>query len=189
MTITVGDESTPSRARGKSAGVGFGSRSNARLVCLRGFVEDGGPPSFRLTNAQHYHPVSAAPERACSWSMTTARANHRDTMLKASGMSALQPARPKKLELPERDSVDLIVLDWSLPGMTGIDLCKRLRADCRLAPVPVLFLTAHSSSEDLVAAFEAGADDFVSKPFRAPELKARVLGLLRRTQPLYLAVH
>ena len=79
-------------------------------------------------------------------------------------------------------AVDLVVLDWSLPGMSGVDLCKKLRGDKRFGSLPILFLTAHSTSDELITAFDAGADDFVSKPFRAPELKARVLGLLRRAQ-------
>jgi two-component system, OmpR family, phosphate regulon response regulator PhoB len=78
--------------------------------------------------------------------------------------------------------IDLVVLDWLLPGMSGIDLCRRLRGDSKWSSLPVLFLTAQSSSKDLVEAFDAGADDFVGKPFRAPELKARILGLLRRSR-------
>jgi two-component system, OmpR family, phosphate regulon response regulator PhoB len=78
--------------------------------------------------------------------------------------------------------VDLLVLDWNLPGMSGLELCQRLRREPRHENLPILFLTAHSSSQDLVNAFAAGADDFVSKPFRAPELAARVLGLIRRAQ-------
>jgi two-component system phosphate regulon response regulator PhoB len=77
---------------------------------------------------------------------------------------------------------DLVVLDWNLPGMTGIDLCRLLRKDETLAPTPVLFLTAHASSQDVVDAFASGADDYVAKPFRAPELGARVFGLLRRAR-------
>ncbi len=74
----------------------------------------------------------------------------------------------------------LIVLDWNLPGMNGLDFCRRLRREKSFSRLPVLFLTAHSSTQDVVAAFAAGADDFVSKPFRGPELAARVLGLIRR---------
>mgnify|MGYP003498538536 FL=1 len=77
---------------------------------------------------------------------------------------------------------DLMVLDWNLPGMSGVEFCRRLRKEPRLGRLPVLFLTAHSSTSDIVEAFSAGADDFVSKPFRAPELAARVLGLIRRAQ-------
>ncbi len=80
------------------------------------------------------------------------------------------------------EAADLLVVDWNLPGMTGIEFCKRLKAQQSWARLPVLFLTAHSSSRDIVEAFDAGADDFVSKPFRAPELAARIHGLLRRSQ-------
>ena len=73
-----------------------------------------------------------------------------------------------------------LVTDVRMPGMTGLELCQRLRKDKQHHALPILFLTGHSSSFELVQAFEAGADDFVSKPFRAPELRARVLGLLRR---------
>jgi two-component system phosphate regulon response regulator PhoB len=76
--------------------------------------------------------------------------------------------------------IDLVILDWILPQMSGLELCKRLRGDSIWGRIPILFLTARSSSADLVAAFEAGADDYVAKPFRAPELRARILGLLRR---------
>jgi two-component system phosphate regulon response regulator PhoB len=78
--------------------------------------------------------------------------------------------------------VDLVVLDWTLPGMSGIDLCRAVRARDDLAGVPVLFLTANGSSRDIVDAFASGADDYVVKPFRAPELGARIFGLLRRSR-------
>jgi two-component system, OmpR family, phosphate regulon response regulator PhoB len=79
-------------------------------------------------------------------------------------------------------SFDLMVLDWNLPGMTGIELCRRIRRDPILSTLPVLFLTAHASSRDVVDAFASGADDYVVKPFRAPELGARIFGLLRRAR-------
>lgn len=78
--------------------------------------------------------------------------------------------------------VDLILLEWALPGISGIDFCKRVRRDRRFHSLPLVFLSTHSSSEDIVKAFAAGVDDYVTKPFRAPELAARVIGLLRRSR-------
>jgi two-component system phosphate regulon response regulator PhoB len=77
---------------------------------------------------------------------------------------------------------DLLVLDWNLPRMTGIDLCRIIRKEAGLSALPVLFLTANASSQDMVDAFASGADDYVVKPFRAPELGARIFSLLRRTR-------
>lgn len=91
-----------------------------------------------------------------------------------SGEQALERIRAKKY--------DLIVLDWNLPGMTGIELCRLIRREVQLAALPVLFLTAHAASKDIVEAFASGADDYVVKPFRAPELGARIFGLLRRVR-------
>ncbi len=77
---------------------------------------------------------------------------------------------------------DLLVLDWTLPGMTGLELCRLLRKDAAHASLPILFLSGRSSSQDVVEAFASGADDFVAKPFRAPELGARIFSLLRRAR-------
>lgn len=86
------------------------------------------------------------------------------------------------LEKALAEPFDLAVLDWNLPGMNGVDLCKKLRREKTLSLMPILFLTGHASSRDVVEAFSSGADDFVSKPFRAPELNARIMGLLRRAR-------
>ena len=103
------------------------------------------------------------------------------TMLRSSQIKTLQlESAEEALDWLAKNSADLLVLDWGLPGMNGVELCQRLRKDPEHRALPILFLTGHSSSSDLVEAFEAGADDFVAKPFRAPELRARVLGLLRR---------
>ena len=78
--------------------------------------------------------------------------------------------------------IDLLVLDWMLPGVKGIELLKRLRRDPAYARMPILVLSARSNSADVVQAFDAGADDYVTKPFRGPDLRARILGLLRRAR-------
>jgi len=80
------------------------------------------------------------------------------------------------------EEFDLLVLDWNLPKMSGIELCRMLRLEPSLSEIPVLFLTANASSQDMVEAFASGADDYVVKPFRAPELGARIFSLLRRVR-------
>lgn len=104
-------------------------------------------------------------------------------MLEAVGLT-VEPATTAEaaLERAHEKHFDLLVLDWSLPGMTGLELCRKIRAEPKLSTTPVLFLTAHSSSKDIVDAFASGADDYVAKPFRAPELGARIFGLLRRAR-------
>jgi two-component system, OmpR family, phosphate regulon response regulator PhoB len=104
-------------------------------------------------------------------------------MLEAVGL-IVEPATTAEaaLERARETHFDLLVLDWNLPAMTGIELCRKIRAEPTLATTPVLFLTAHSSSKDIVDAFASGADDYVAKPFRAPELGARIFGLLRRAR-------
>jgi two-component system phosphate regulon response regulator PhoB len=77
---------------------------------------------------------------------------------------------------------DLFVLDWNLPRMTGLELCRIVRKHPALEATPVLFLTANASSQDMVEAFASGGDDYVVKPFRAPELGARIFALLRRSR-------
>ena len=82
----------------------------------------------------------------------------------------------------QQSSFDLLVLDWNLPKMSGIELCRLIRRD-KQSTLPVLFLTANASSQDMVHAFASGADDYMVKPFHAPELSARIFSLLRRSRP------
>lgn len=79
---------------------------------------------------------------------------------------------------------DLIILDVDMPGVTGIELCQTLRDDVRWNWLPVLFLTAKRDAETLAQVFEAGADDYISKPIVAPELVARILNRLERQRSL-----
>jgi len=77
--------------------------------------------------------------------------------------------------------VDLVVLDLMLPGMSGLDVCRALRADPKTAAVPIIMVTAKVDERDRIAGLELGADDYVSKPFSPNELMARVKALVRRT--------
>ena len=82
---------------------------------------------------------------------------------------------------------DLIVLDWMLPGLSGIELCRRLRARPETRTLPIIMLTARGEESERVRGLATGADDYIVKPFSVPELLARVKGLLRRASPERLA--
>ena len=78
---------------------------------------------------------------------------------------------------------DLIVLDVVMPHMDGVKVCRRLRQDPRTAHIPIVFLTAMGRLNDKVQGFDAGADDYITKPFDVQELEVRVRAVLRRTLP------
>jgi len=78
---------------------------------------------------------------------------------------------------------DVVVLDWMLPGLSGIELCRRLRARAETERLPVLMLTARSEESERVRGLSTGADDYMVKPFSVPEFLARVRALLRRASP------
>ena len=84
---------------------------------------------------------------------------------------------------------DLVLLDIALPGIDGIELCRQLRADPITARLPVLFLTVSGDMQSKTAAFNAGADDYLVKPFDLQELNLRVKALLPREQAGSLADH
>jgi two-component system phosphate regulon response regulator PhoB len=105
-------------------------------------------------------------------------------MLEAVGLHVETAKSAEEALARVKDSAfDLLVLDWMLPGKSGLDLCREIRLLPKLGHMPVLFLTANTSPTDMVEAFASGADDYVVKPFRAPELGARIFGLLRRAGP------
>jgi len=78
---------------------------------------------------------------------------------------------------------DLLILDWMLPGLSGIELCRRLRLRQETRKLPVIMLTARGEESERVRGLSTGADDYVVKPFSVPELMARVKAMLRRTSP------
>ena len=87
------------------------------------------------------------------------------------------------LEAVKREQPHLIVLDVIMPHMDGIEVCRRIRQDPQVAHIPIIFLTALGRLSDKLEGFDAGADDYLSKPFHFQELEVRVRALLRRSLP------
>ena len=87
------------------------------------------------------------------------------------------------LLLATEQSPNLIILDWMLPEMSGVDVCRRLRGHKETKSVPIIMLTARGEERDKIYGLDAGADDYVVKPFSPSELIARIRAILRRTNP------
>lgn len=92
--------------------------------------------------------------------------------------SAEQASTLIQNELP-----DLALLDWMLPGVSGIDLARKLRSEARTKELPIIMLTARGEEEDKLRGLETGADDYITKPFSVRELEARIKAVLRRRAP------
>jgi two-component system, OmpR family, phosphate regulon response regulator PhoB len=104
--------------------------------------------------------------------------------LEAEGYSVEVCARGDDAEILLKESVpDLLLLDWMLPGLSGIELCRRLRAREETERLPVIMLTARGEEAERIRGLSTGADDYVVKPFSVPELMARIRAMLRRTNP------
>jgi len=108
--------------------------------------------------------------------------------LEAEGYTVEAAARGDEAELKLAESVpDLVLLDWMLPGLSGIELCRRLRARPQTAQLPIIMLTARGEEDERVRGLATGADDYIVKPFSVPELIARIRALLRRAKPERIA--
>jgi len=104
--------------------------------------------------------------------------------LEAEGYQVDSVARGDDAETRLKEQApDLVVLDWMLPGLSGIELCRRLRARPETRQLPVIMLTARGEESEKVRGLATGADDYIVKPFSVPELIARVNALLRRAAP------
>ena len=104
--------------------------------------------------------------------------------LEAEGYEVETSVRGDEAELRLRERLpDLLMLDWMLPGLSGIELCRRLRARAETAALPILMLTARGEEDERVRGLATGADDYMVKPFSVLELMARVNALLRRARP------
>jgi two-component system phosphate regulon response regulator PhoB len=91
------------------------------------------------------------------------------------------------IRLASEEKPDLIVLDWMLPGMSGIEVCRMLRSKTETRDVPIVMLTARGEETERVRGLATGADDYIVKPFSVPELLARVKTILRRSNPSAVA--
>ena len=104
--------------------------------------------------------------------------------LEQAGHSVVRAASAEIAEvLVKKKLPDLVLLDWMLPGITGIEFARRLRGDERTRGIPIIILTARAGENEKLAAFETGADDYITKPFSTRELNARVRALLKRYFP------
>ena len=93
------------------------------------------------------------------------------------------PDGEEALVLAEEDRPDVVVLDWMIANLSGIEVCRRLRRAPETASLPIIMLTARAEEGDRIRGLETGADDYVTKPFSPRELVARVRALLRRLRP------
>ena len=104
--------------------------------------------------------------------------------LEAEGFTVERVERGDEAELRLNEMPpDLLILDWMLPGVSGLEICRRLRARESTRTLPVIMLTARGEEGERVRGLSVGADDYVVKPFSVPELMARVRSLLRRSRP------
>ena len=104
--------------------------------------------------------------------------------IRAEGYQVLTAENGDEALLAVRDDQpDLVVLDWMLPNVSGIEVCRQIKKDTALAKLPVIMLSARSEEDDRVRGLETGADDYVVKPYSVAELLARIRTQLRRTRP------
>ena len=104
--------------------------------------------------------------------------------LSNAGYSIIKATNGKEaIELIENHSPDLIILDWMMPKISGIDVCRTLRSRSETKQIPIIILSARSEDSDKSLGLDTGADDYISKPFSPKELISRVKALLRRARP------
>jgi two-component system phosphate regulon response regulator PhoB len=104
--------------------------------------------------------------------------------LEAEGYDVEVVTRGDEADTRLKESVpDLLILDWMLPGLSGIELCRRLRGRPETERLPIVMLTARGEESERIRGLSTGADDYVVKPFSTPELMARVRAILRRARP------
>jgi two-component system phosphate regulon response regulator PhoB len=104
--------------------------------------------------------------------------------LEAEGFAVVHAASGEEAEvLVAEEQPDLMLLDWMLPSVSGLELCRRFRSNPETRAIPIIMLTARGEETDRIRGLSTGADDYVIKPFSVPELMARVRALMRRSSP------
>ena len=104
--------------------------------------------------------------------------------LKNSGFETFEAGNSEEaLNIVLKNNINLILLDWMLPGKAGIDIARSLRSSIETKELPIIMLTAKSEESDKIMGLESGADDYITKPFSPKELLARIKALLRRASP------
>lgn len=102
-------------------------------------------------------------------------------LLQESGFEVLQAENTQQaMDCISSHNIDLIILDWMLPGISGVELCRRLKKESAYKHIPIIMLTAKAEEDDKIQGLDAGADDYLTKPFSARELVARINAVLRR---------
>ena len=88
----------------------------------------------------------------------------------------------KAIKMLKENKPDLIILDWMLPSVSGLEICRSIRRDINTKNIPIIMLTAKITEEDKVLGLDSGADDYITKPFSTAELNSRVKAILRRIE-------
>ena len=102
--------------------------------------------------------------------------------LQTEGYTALTAASGEEaLDMLQAGAFDLVLLDVMMEGISGFDVARRMKNDAALAAIPIIFCTAKTEEKDVVDGFSLGSDDYITKPFRLSEVKARVKAVLRRS--------
>jgi two-component system phosphate regulon response regulator PhoB len=106
--------------------------------------------------------------------------------LEGDGYDVVQAADVHEAEIAITDeSPDMVLLDWMLPDVSGVDYARRLKSDEATRELPIIMLTARSEESDKIRGLEVGADDYITKPFSTRELEARIRAVLRRVSPRF----
>ena len=88
----------------------------------------------------------------------------------------------KALKMLKENKPDLVILDWMLPSVSGLEICRNIRRDENIKNIPIIMLTAKITEDDKILGLDSGADDYITKPFSTAELSSRVKAILRRTE-------